>query len=625
MNRIELLSPAKDLETGMAAINCGADALYIGAARFGARESAGNPLGDIEQLARYAHRYWARVYVTVNTLLFDQELAEAEKLIDQVYQAGADALIIQDAGLLELDLPPLPLIASTQMHNHTPERVAFLEQVGFQRAILARELSLDQIRAIRAQTQIELETFIHGSLCVSYSGQCYLSYAIGGRSGNRGQCAQPCRRAYSLLGADGTAVVRNCYLLSLRDFNLGNSLADLMDAGVASFKIEGRLKDKAYVMNVVGHYRGLLDSILNQRGLRPAASGAVQLDFEPDPLKTFNRSYTTYFLKGRGAPVASTDTPKSIGEPLGKIISADRRSITLEPSASVLHSADGLCFFNASHELDGTIVNRVEGSRVFPESMVGLAPGVQVYRNHDRVFLDQLQKSAVERTIGVDLRLESSPAGVRLTALDEDGNQAQVDLPVEWEPARQADQARQTIDRQLRKLGGTGFTCRSVEIRLPAAPFLPVSTLNQLRRDAIEQLAVVREQNRPRPTGGVVRNTAPYPQKSLTFEGNVLNQKAVDFYHRHGVESIEPAAESGMDMTGRKVMTTKYCLRYQLNACPRQPNPIKLPEPLKLVDEQGASFPLRFNCADCVMEIYYRSLPKQAYDFPNPATLRTHL
>ncbi len=309
MNRIELLSPAKDLETGMAAINCGADALYVGAARFGAREAAGNALGDIEQLARYAHRYWARVYVTVNTLLFDQELAEAEKLIDQVYQAGADALIIQDAGLLELDLPPLPLFASTQMHNHTPERVAFLEQVGFQRAILARELSLDQIRAIRAQTGIELETFIHGSLCVSYSGQCYLSYAIGGRSGNRGQCAQPCRRAYSLLGADGTALVRNRYLLSLRDFNLGNSLSDLLDAGVTSFKIEGRLKDKAYVMNVVGHYRGLLDNILNQRALRsvspPAKSSLILSRIRSRPSTAATRA----FLSRAAAPRSPLTTP----------------------------------------------------------------------------------------------------------------------------------------------------------------------------------------------------------------------------------------------------------------------------------------------------------------------------
>ena len=301
MNQIELLSPARDLETGMAAINCGADAIYLGPSRFGAREAVGNPLEDIERLAAYAHKYWAKVYVTVNTLLHDEELEDVQKLVSQLYQAGADAMIIQDAGLLELDLPPLPLFASTQMHNHTPERVAFLEKVGFQRAILARELTLDQIREIRARTHIELETFIHGALCVSYSGQCYMSYAIGGRSGNRGQCAQPCRRLYSLVGADGKTVANNRYLLSLRDLNLSQSAGDLIDAGICSFKIEGRLKDKSYVMNVVGYYRRLLDEILKQRNLRPSASGAVHLDFEPNPNKTFNRGYTTYFLHGRGS------------------------------------------------------------------------------------------------------------------------------------------------------------------------------------------------------------------------------------------------------------------------------------------------------------------------------------
>src|SRR5512146_2010374 len=310
MEKVELLAPAKDLETGVAAIACGADAVYIGAAKFGAREAAGNSLGDIAALVSYAHKYWARVYVTLNTLLYDEELPQVERMACELCEAGADALIIQDAGLLELDLPPLPLFASTQMHNHTPERVAFLEHAGFQRAILARELSLEQIREIRQKTSIELETFIHGALCVSYSGQCYMSYAIGGRRGNRGQCAQPCRKAYSLLGADGQELVHSRYLLSLRDFNLSSALADLIDAGVCAFKIEGRLKDKAYVMNVVAHYRTLLDGLLERRALRPAASGTVQLDFEPDPLKTFNRGYTSYFFKGRGAPLASPDTPK---------------------------------------------------------------------------------------------------------------------------------------------------------------------------------------------------------------------------------------------------------------------------------------------------------------------------
>ncbi len=605
MERIELLAPARDLETGIAAINCGADAVYIGAARFGAREAAGNPLGDLEQLIRHAHKYWARIYVVVNTLLYDEELEEAQRLIVQVYQSGADALIIQDAGLLELDLPPLPLIASTQMHNHTPERVAFLEKVGFQRAILARELTLDQIREIRAQTSIELETFIHGALCVSYSGQCYLSYAIGGRSGNRGQCAQPCRRAYSLLGSDGQLVPSRRYLLSLHDLNLSPAIGDLVDAGVCSFKIEGRLKDKTYVMNVVAHYRKLLDTVLNQRAMRPAASGTIQLDFEPDPYKTFNRGYSTYFLRGRGAEIASQDTPKSLGEPLGAVIASDRSSFTLETGSVALHPGDGLCFMDAGRELIGTTVNRVEGRRIFPDSTAGLRPGVQVYRNHDHEFADRLIKSKSVRKIGVQLKLAGAPHGLSLTAVDEDGNQASVTQEIELQPAQKPGEARLTMIRQLQKLGETDFACNGVEIALEPLPFIPVSALNALRRATVDRLAQDREEQRPRFTGGARRNEFPYPQTSLSYEGNVLNQKAVEFYTRHGVKTIEPAAESGLDLRGHKVMTTKYCLRYQLGACPRLPNSRKLPEPLRLVDDQGAEYPLRFNCADCVMEVYF--------------------
>ena len=610
MKRIELLSPAKDLETGIAAINCGADAVYLGAAHFGAREAASNPITDVERLIQYAHKYWARVYVVVNTLLYDEELDEAQRLINQVAQAGADALIIQDAGLLELDLPPIPLFASTQMHNHTPERVAFLEQVGFQRAILARELSLPQIREIRAKTSIELETFIHGALCVSYSGQCYLSYAIGGRSGNRGQCAQPCRRAYKLVGPEGQVVSNRRYLLSLHDLNLSASLDELVDAGVCSFKIEGRLKDKTYVMNVVAHYRKLLDAVLNDRAMQPAASGTIALDFEPDPYKTFNRGYSPYFLHDRGADIAANDTPKSTGEPLGAVISVDRRSFTLEPTRPSLHPGDGICFLDANQELTGTTINRIDGPSIFPESMENLKPGVQVFRNHDHAFIDRLIKSQSMRKIRVGLRLTAATNGLCLTATDEDGIQASATQEIDLQPAIQAAKAQETILRQLHKLGETDFTCTSVDIDLDPLPFIPVSVLNALRRAVIDRLVQAREDHRPSPSGGARRNTVPYPQDFLTFEGNVLNSKAREFYTRHGVKTIEPAAEHGLDLRGRKVMTTKYCLRYQLGACLRLKPTKKLPEPLQLVDDQGIEYPLRFNCVDCVMEVYFRTRPK---------------
>ncbi len=610
MKRIELLSPAKDLETGIAAINCGADAVYLGAAHFGAREAAGNPIADVERLIQYAHKYWARVYVVVNTLLYDEELDEAQRLIGQIYQAGADALIIQDAGLLELDLPPIPLFASTQMHNHTPERVAFLEQVGFQRAILARELSLPQIHEIRAKTSIELETFIHGALCVSYSGQCYLSYAIGGRSGNRGQCAQPCRRPYKLLGPEGQVVSNRRYLLSLHDLNLSASLDELVDAGVCSFKIEGRLKDKTYVMNVVAHYRKLLDAVLNERAMRPTASGTIHLDFEPDPNKTFNRGYSSYFLYDRGADIAANDTPKSVGEPLGMVVSADRGSFTLEPSSPPLQPGDGICFLDANRELTGTTINRVVDHSIFPENMEHLKPGVQVFRNHDHAFTDVLVKSQSVRKIGVEMRLAAAANGLSLTVFDEDGIQANAIREIELQTALQTAKAQETILRQLQKLGETDFRCTGVEIFLDPLPFIPVSVLNDLRRTVIDRLVQARQIHRPQPSGGARQNTVPYPQDRLTFEGNVLNHKAREFYTRHGVKTIEPAAESGLDLRGRKVMTTKYCLRYQLGACPRQKPTVKLPEPLHLVDDQGVEYPLRFNCSECVMEVYFRSQPE---------------
>lgn len=614
MDRVELLSPARDLETGLAAVNCGADAVYIGATRFGAREAAGNPLDAIEALIAYAHKYWASVYVVVNTLLYDEELPAAERLIRQLYEMGADALIIQDTGLLELDLPPIPLFASTQMHNHTAERISFLEKVGIQRVILARELSLDQIHEIRAATSLELESFIHGALCVSYSGQCYLSYALGGRSGNRGQCAQPCRRPYRLVDATGQTVEETRHLLSLRDLNLSDHLRDLLDAGVRSFKIEGRLKDKAYVMNVVGHYRRLLDDILSGHPtLRPSSSGRVQLDFTPNPFKTFNRGATTYFLHGKGAPLAAWDTPKSLGEPLGRVTHLTRRSFTLDFPGEI-HPGDGLCFFDARRELRGTTVNEVQGKAIFPAKMEGLSVGTMVYRNHDHVFMTALNKSQSARKIGVNFRLETAPEGLTLLACCEDGIEAQFTLPCALTPAEKPETARATLERQLSKLGGTSFTCLGVEIALPQFPFVPLSAINALRRGALEALEREREAHRPRRTGQILKNDIPFPQRELSFEGNVLNRLAANFYRRHGVTRIEPAAESGLDLRGRKVMTTRYCIKYQLGACPKEKarqTPLALHEPLTLVDEDGTRLPLRFNCARCEMEVYYQEGPHE--------------
>ncbi len=608
MSTIELLAPAKDLDTGRAAIDCGADAVYLGAPRYGAREAAGNSIQAVADLCAYAHRYWARVYATVNTLLRDDELEDAARMCHDLYRAGVDGLIVQDLGLLECDLPPLPLIASTQMHNHTPERVAFLEKVGFSRAILARELDLQQIRAIRAATAFELEAFVHGALCVCYSGQCYLSYALGGRSGNRGQCAQPCRRSYLLEDGVGNPLGPHRHLLSLRDLNLTDDLQLLLQSGVTSFKIEGRLKNRAYVMNVVGHYRRELDALLPALGHQRASSGQTTLGFAPDPEKTFNRGYTSYFLHGRGAEVASPDSPKHVGEPLGQVTAVRRDSVTLQAAAS-LHSGDGITFFANDRELQGTVVNRVEGQMVFPEKLAGLARGVRVFRNHDHAFVTQVNHSQNQRRISVVLRLAESPTGFHLEATDDDGVVAGLGLDCDKVWADKPAQARTAVERQLAKLGASEFSCVRVDLDLPRMPHLTLAVLNGLRRGAIAELQKARLRLRPVWERRPAQADARFPQTELTFEGNVLNHKAAAFYRRHGVERIESAAESGIDLHGRKVMTTRYCMKFEHGLCPRRPESKGKPvpaEPWVLVDDENRRLGLRFRCEqkDCVMEIF---------------------
>jgi putative protease len=642
---IELLAPAKDLETGIAAINCGADAVYVGAARFGAREAAANSLGDIERLAAYAHRYWGKVYAAVNTILRDDEIEAAVALCHDLHRAGVDGLIIQDVGLLECDLPPLPLIASTQMHNHTPERVGFLENVGFSRAILARELDLDQIREIRAATTLELEVFIHGALCVCMSGQCTLSYAMGGRSGNRGQCAQPCRREYSLMDAQGKTVVAGRHLLSLRDLNLTPHLGDLLAAGVSSFKIEGRLKNKAYVMNIVGHYRQVLDQLLTTRGDRKSSSGTVTLGFVPNPDKTFNRGYTSYFLTGRGAYVASPDSPKHVGEPLGEVKSVNRDSFTLDAPVPV-QSGDGITFYDRAHHLEGSTVNRVQGQTVFPQKLEGLAAGARVFRNHDHAFAKQIAQGRPVRKIAVALKLRETSEGIALEATDEDGVHAEATLVCEKVVADKPENAHSNVEHQLAKLGNTEFAASAIAVEWKTPLHLSAAQVNSLRRNLTENLAAARAQTRPTREEPIVPNDTPFPAAKLSYLANVLNQKAAAFYRRHQVTDIEPAAESGLDLVGRTVMTTRYCLKYELGACPRERNfttesaesreeekvwiqdpktpscpasapsalsVVKIrspapPEPWFLVDDEGRRLRLRFRCEDrhCVMEVVYK-------------------
>jgi len=598
--KLELLAPAKNLACGIDAVNSGADAVYIGAERFSARVSAGNDIADIERLAAYAHKYRAKVYVALNTIMHEEELSRARLLVRRIWEAGADALIVQDMGLLEAGLPPIPLIASTQTHNTTPEKVLFLEKAGFKRVILARELSLEQIKAIRAKTSVELESFVHGALCVCYSGQCYLSCVLGGRSGNRGECAQPCRKVYTLKDASGEAIAVNKHLLSLRDLNLSRRLAHLAAAGVTSFKIEGRLKDRDYVRNIVSFYRRELDKVIEKKGYARASIGKSFAGFEPNPAKTFNRGYTEYFIDGNPADVASPDTPKFVGEKLGPATDVKNGSFRLH-GAERLHPGDGISYFDKTGVLAGSLVNGVMDGRVRADNLKGMENGTLVYRNLDKDFMRALEREGAQRKFALRLEFADCDGGFLLKASDERGAAGEAKWRGVKAQAQKPEQALDTMRKQLSKLGETDFYLEALELKLSKPYFLPVSALNDLRRDALAALEkAAAALTSPREESKLVPNDYPYPVDKLDYTGNVLNSLAAAFYKRHGVKEIAMAAEGGADMAGKPLMTSKFCLRRQLGLCRKG----KEVEPLFMEDAEGHKFRLEFDCARCEMKLY---------------------
>jgi len=598
--KFELLAPAKDLACGIDAINCGADAVYIGAEHFGARAAAGNSLSDIGKLAAYARRYRVKVYAAMNTLLTDEELPRARKQAHGLWEAGADGLIVQDMGLLEAGLPPIPLIASTQAHNITPEKVLFLEKAGFKRVILGRELTLEEIKAIRAKTSVELEFFVHGALCVCYSGQCYLSYFLGGRSGNRGECAQPCRKAYSLTDASGETLSVNKHLLSLKDLNLSRRLAHLAAAGITSFKIEGRLKDSDYVRNVVSFYRRELDKMMAKKGGTRPSIGKSFSGFEPDLAKTFNRGYTEYFIDGNPADIASPDTPKFVGEPLGLVFDVKSGSFRIH-GAEKLHPGDGISFFDKTGVLSGSLVNGVSDGRVRADNMKGMENGTAVYRNLDKEFIRALQRAGSQRKLALRLEFFDCDGGFMLKASDERGAAAEVKWRGVKSQAQKPEQALDTIRKQLSKLGETEYYLEALDLKLSKPYFLPVSALNELRREALAALERAQLPPAPRETAELVPNEYPYPAGKLDYTGNVLNALAGRFYKRHGVKEIAMAAEGGADLSDKPLMTTKFCIRRRLGLCKKG----KEVEPLYLADAEGRRFRLEFDCVRCVMRLYF--------------------
>lgn len=603
--KIELLAPARNLECGIEAINHGADAVYIGAPKFGARAAATNSMEDIERLTDYAHLYGVRIYVTVNTILKDEELKETEAMIWELYQKGIDALIVQDMGLTRLNLPPIPLHASTQMDNRTVEKVRFLTEAGFRQVVLARELSLNEIAAIhKACPDTPLEVFVHGALCVSYSGQCYASQACFGRSANRGECAQFCRLPFSLVDADGQVVVKDKHLLSLKDMNRLDMLEQLLDAGATSLKIEGRLKDVAYVKNVTAAYRQRLDTILKRRSeyIR-ASSGTCRFDFQPQPEKSFSRGFTHYFLEGRGENIASFDTPKSLGEAMGTL-KEQRGGWLSVAGVKPFHNGDGVCYLDEQGRLQGFRINRVEGNKLFPAGNVPrIKPRTPLFRNQDQEFERSLAHKSAERKIGIHLTLEENAFGFSLSANDEDGHRVTLALDHTKEQARtpQAENLR----TQLGKLGNTPYElAEPAEINLTGNWFIPSSVVTEWRRQVVDRLTAARRINYRRELAVWKPTHHTYPIQTLTYLGNVMNDQARRFYLDHGVKNIVPAYEKESPSKA-VLMFCRHCLRYSMGWCPvHQKGRSPYREPYYLLGNDGRRFRLEFDCKNCQMKVY---------------------
>ena len=603
MKKIELLSPAKNLEVGIAAINHGADAVYIGGPGFGAREKAGNSIEDIAKLCRHAAIYDAKVYVTLNTLLFDNELASARKIAWDCYNAGVDALIVQDMALLEMDMPPIALHASTQCNNTTPDKVKFLEDVGFEQVVLARELSLDQIREIRAKTTVPLEFFVHGALCVSYSGQCYLSHLIGRRSANRGACAQPCRLAWSLEDETDKVLINNRYLLSLRDMNNSKNLEALIDAGITSFKIEGRLKDADYVKNTTAFYRQALDEIIERRpDLTRSSNGISKPSFVPNLEKSFSRGFTDYFIYGRQKNIDAPYTPKSMGEHIGEITRIDGKRLTVKLKEGItLHNGDGLCFLDDNKELQGFNVNGVDGNTILSSSPLSFRAqrGTPLYRNFDILWQRSVDASNGSRKLPINLELSETSEGFKLSS-----ENASVTLQCPKDLAKNPEKALENIRTKLSQWGDTKFTVSDIEIKFNDVYFIPASILGEMKRQLVTELenALV-DNHRAARTVETRHGTSlqtDYPQSDLSYLGNVTNALARQFYENHGVTHIDDGMEKTMPEGETVVMTTKHCIRYANGLCSKEIG--KPATSLYLSNERGR-FRLDFDCKNCCMKV----------------------
>lgn len=597
-NKIELLSPAKNLECGIAAINCGADAVYIGAPKFGARVNAGNSVEDIKSLVIYAHQYFAKVYVTINTILYDNELNDVEILINELHSIGVDAIIFQDMAILEMNLPPIQLFASTQTNNYSIDRIKFIDSLGVDRIILARELSIEQIKQIKAVTKTELEFFVFGALCVSLSGQCYLSESICGRSANRGECSQPCRMEYSLVDKNNNKILDNKNLLSLHDLNLENQIENLILAGISSFKIEGRLKDIGYLQNVTAYFRNKIDTVLSKLSIKKESSGYSKINFTPNLEKTFNRGFTEYYISKQKNKIASFNTPKSLGQLIGTVTSVLSDSIVIDTSEKII-PGDGLCFFY-NDKLSGFSVERANDNKVFIDKSVKITKGSKIFRNYDKKFNDEISNSKTNRKIDIKFNINIDDKTFNCEVVDEDGIRLSKDYLFDNSFVNDKSKFSDILNKQFSKSGDSIFNVININLELNNPRFINIASINNIRREILSELLNERLNSYKPKLSNYQPNNIKYFKSNVNYKENVNNKTAEQFYYKHGVDNVKWGFET-TKTTNVDLMTTKYCIRYELDDCLLK-NTNKYPSPLFLINN-NKTYELIFDCTNCTMKI----------------------
>lgn len=599
MRELELLAPARSGEFGIEAIRSGADAVYIGGPNFGARAAAASSLEEIEALVAYAHCFSAKVYVVINTILFDSEIAEVEAMVHKLYKIGVDALIVQDMAFARMNIPAIPLFASTQMTNLTIERVRQLESMGFSRIILERALSLEEISDICGSVDVDIETFIHGAICVSHSGSCYMSQYVSNRSANRGVCSQPCRSTYNLVNSKGEVLLRDKHLLSLKDLSLEHHIPGLITAGVTSFKIEGRLKDIVYLKNVTAYYNNILNSFIKENSTlyKRASYGSCKANFTPNLNKSFSRSFTSYFLGGKGGGLASFDSGKSVGEYIGEVVSVAGGSFTLDKLSSELVAGDGLCFFTPKGAFAGSYVNVTQGRKVTPAKIDGITVGAKIYRNLDKLFVHKVSGESTERLLKVDTAVDVIDGHIHLHACSESGVVADFTSADSYEPANNIERANDTIRQQMAKSGGTIFNVSSVKL-LCDAPFVPMKHLNEMRRELLSLLELNISKGYKRGVGNSIKDVNLGVDK-LDYKANISNHLAEEFYSACGVKSMDKAVELTHDFSDVELMRTTYCLRREIGRCLKE----GADKEVLFLENNKRLFGLKFDCKLCQMVV----------------------